>query len=140
MFDPFSLVAGVLQLIVLAGGVIGLSGFGKQGRDGAWWLMAAGVALQTLSALGTVVAWISMMFMTSGTLHTHDTYYVINHAGLFQVDMLSLVPGVLATLAGLVFAIGFALAGYRARRRTDRVAELEAIIHAQAAEMRRLGR
>ena len=110
---------------VLIGQYIGVIGLARTRRDRAWSSMAAGTVLQTIGLILTLVT----------------LTWVKNNTGQWRpLDLVSFftISRSCSLFGTLLFAIGFALMGWKAARRGDRITELELMNLAQATELERL--
>jgi fumarate reductase subunit D len=124
--STYTLHALSLSIVpIMIGFWIGVVGMGKAKRDAAWWWMIAGIGLQTAMAL-------FYLFLQFGMANFFGTVDWINE---FADGM---GTWAMSNLGSLVFAIGFALMGWKAARRSDRITELELMNLAQATELERL--
>lgn len=119
------------MLVALWIGVIGLA---KAGRGGAWWTMLAGVSLLSL---GLVV-------MIGGSILVFQTISVSTGSRgpgpSFEWAQMVMIGGTISLGLGfLLYAIGFALHGFQARRVQERIVELEMVIEAQNEQLARAG-
>ncbi len=121
-FSGLFMLSYLVTLPVLVAQWVGIMGLRHAGKSGAWWSMAAGVALGTL---GTVL-WVGAMigFSTGGFRGT----------GSFMMISASALPA----LGSLLFGIGFAIHGLRASRSAQRVQELEQLAAAMSEEINQL--
>ena len=111
----------LVTLPVLVAQWIGILGLRHGGKGGAWWSMAAGVALSTLGAVTSIAS----MFLLSG--------------GWGSGEMLALIAfSAIPALGSLLFAIGFAMHGLRATRAASRLQELEQLTAAMSEEINQL--
>ena len=120
-FQALSLVI----LPVMIGLWIGTMGLGKAKRDGAWWCMISGITLQSIIMLVHLA-------ITFGMMLSPDLFDPVNGFAF------GIGTWAVSSLGSLLFAIGFALMGWKAARRSDRITELELMNLAQATELERL--
>jgi MFS family permease len=111
----------LVTLPVLVAEWVGILGLRHAGKNGAWWSMAAGVALSTL---GVATSLASTFFLRGGW-------------GNSEFVMLIAIMAIPA-LGSLLFAIGFAMHGLRASRAAGRMQELEQLTTAMSEEINQL--
>lgn len=118
----FFMLTSLVSLPVLVAQWVGILGLRHAGKSGAWWSMAAGVALGTLG-----------MLMSVGGMFLWSTL-----GGRGSGNFLFMAASALPALGTLLFAIGFAIHGLRASRSAQRVEELEQLAAAMSEEINRL--
>lgn len=111
----------LVTLPVLVAQWVGILGLRHVGRSGAWWSMAAGVALSTL---GFVTYFAGAFFFSRGS--GGGTEYLV------------LIASTIPALGSLLFAIGFAMHGLKASRSASRMQELEQLTAAMSEEINQL--
>ena len=117
----FFMLGTLVTLPVLVAQWVGILGLRHVGRSGAWWSMAAGVALSTL---GFVTYFAGAFFFSRGS------------GG--GTDYLVLIASAIPALGSLLFAIGFAMHGLKASRSASRMQELEQLTAAMSEEINQL--
>jgi hypothetical protein len=117
----FFMLGTLVTLPVLVAQWVGILGLRHVGRSGAWWSMAAGVALSTL---GFVTYFAGAFFFSRGS--GGGTEYLV------------LIASAIPALGSLLFAIGFAMHGLKASRSASRMQELEQLTAAMSEEINQL--
>lgn len=134
-----SVVSIVLFLGLMSGFWIGLAGLWRTRRGASWWLMAVGIAFNTIGPIAYGV----------GTWMLIDSFSRRGGAGGMAASTstpgfgvwLSVTmgaAGLLIPTGVILFAIGFAIHGQRAARTQERAGELEELVTAMSAEIDRL--
>ncbi|WP_193211251.1 hypothetical protein [Luteolibacter marinus] len=131
MATGFSIIGLVLVVALLAALWAGVVALHKAGRNGAWWCLFSGLLLATLGMIG----------YAGGAAYLFSSY-----TGSSTGSETSIVKGMqvlsIAALAGscgvVVFAIGFALHGFRAASAAARQRELEQLASAMSEEINQM--
>jgi hypothetical protein len=121
---------GLLGVIPLVAQWIGLMAMRDQ-KNGAWWTMMVGTALQSLGTIGTIVFLVQMM--TGWRSPSAGSA-----PGFAETAVIMIVAGIAAAGGALAFAAGFAMHGLQRRAARDREEQLEAMAVAMAEESREL--
>ncbi|GAA5481565.1 hypothetical protein [Haloferula sargassicola] len=123
------LFGSLASLPVLIAYWVGVVAWAKAGRTPGWWCMLIGVMLSTL---GMVLAVVSMFLVFPIMAPGPSAPSSFSHLAVWMT-----VTGGFSGLGSLLFAIGFAIHAFRARRVGDRVTDLETIIAAQNEQLSR---
>jgi hypothetical protein len=119
--------AFLFGLPVLIGQWVGVIALAKAGRNGAWWCMLTGTVLTTLGSIASIL---SLWFMIGGRGGSGS-------GGMDTVMVIMMVVSGAAGLGSLLFAIGFAMHGMRAKSMVQRIEELESVLAAQGEQLSR---
>ena len=111
---------------------LGVIGLAKAGRGGAWWSMLSGLVLLTLGLVVGVVGSIFLFRMVGATPGGAGPGPTLQY-----VQIISIASAVALGLGLLLFCIGFAMHGFRARRFRERIEELEMVVEAQQEQLSR---
>lgn len=124
----------VIWLPVLVGLWVGVVGLGKAGRGVAWWMMLGGMSSVSLGLIVTVIGSFLLFQNVSARMAgpgggsspgvDSTTYIMMGGVGALGIGV-------------LLFAIGFALHGFQARRSRERISDLEMLIEAQNEQLAR---
>jgi MFS family permease len=121
-FSGFFMLGYLITLPVLVAEWIGILGLRHVGKNGAWWSMAAGVALSTLGVVMSIAGAFLLSYGGGGG------------SGFPVIIAMSAIPA----LGSLLFAIGFAMHGLKATRAASRLQELEQLTAAMSEEINQL--
>lgn len=123
---------GLIWLPILIGLWIGVIGLAKAGRGGSWWAMLSGVVLLSL---GMVIGLVGSILLAQRVAIAAGP----SSGSSFAWGELIAVGGVISFgLGTLLFAIGFSIHGFKARRFQGRITELEMVIQAQNEQLGRI--
>lgn len=111
---------------------VGVIGLAKAGRGGAWWAMLSGLVLFTLGLVVVVVGSVLLSRVITGMSGGPPS------TSSFEWMQVVVIASVVSIGFGfLLFSIGFAMHGFRARRLRERIDELEMVVEAQNEQLSR---
>jgi hypothetical protein len=132
-----SLISLIVFLALMSGFWIGLVGLWRTRRGASWWLMAVGIAFNTIGPVA-YAAGMWMIVESMGARMSSGAPLASSFGPSTWISLTMGIGGILMPVGVILFAIGFAIHGLRAARTQERAGELEQLAAAMSAEIDRL--